>query len=40
MYYLALIFASLQYSTKKVVDPMGLIEALRLEKGNQQDAAE
>jgi ubiquitin carboxyl-terminal hydrolase 48 len=35
-----MIFASLQYSRKQVVDPMALVEALNLDKGNQQDAAE
>ncbi|KAK8864689.1 hypothetical protein IAR55_001941 [Kwoniella newhampshirensis] len=29
-----------EYSERKVVDPMGLIDALRLSKGDQQDAAE
>ncbi|WWC89000.1 uncharacterized protein L201_003917 [Kwoniella dendrophila CBS 6074] len=40
LYHLAMVFGMLQYSNRDVVDPMGLIEALRLEKGNQQDAAE
>ncbi|WVQ80125.1 hypothetical protein IAT38_002226 [Cryptococcus sp. DSM 104549] len=40
LYHLALVFAMLGYSDRKVVDPMGLIEALRLNKGDQQDAAE
>lgn len=40
LYNLALVFASLQHTEKKVVDPSGLVKALRLESGNQQDAAE
>nr|XP_019046681.1 hypothetical protein I302_05431 [Kwoniella bestiolae CBS 10118]OCF25611.1 hypothetical protein I302_05431 [Kwoniella bestiolae CBS 10118] len=40
LYHLAMVFGMLQHSNRQVVDPMGLIEALRLEKGNQQDAAE
>lgn len=38
--HLANIFAMLEYSKRKVVDPGALIEALQLAKGNQQDAAE
>lgn len=40
LYQLALIFAKLEYSEKSVVDPMGLIDSLRLNTGDQQDAAE
>ncbi|KAE8539220.1 hypothetical protein D1P53_004316 [Cryptococcus gattii VGV] len=40
LYQLALIFAKLEYSEKSVIDPMGLIDALRLNAGDQQDAAE
>ncbi|WWC62222.1 uncharacterized protein I303_104817 [Kwoniella dejecticola CBS 10117] len=40
LYQLAMVFGMLQHSNRQIVDPMGLIEALRLEKGNQQDAAE
>ncbi|WWC94448.1 hypothetical protein V866_001294 [Kwoniella sp. B9012] len=40
LFHLAMVFGMLQHSNRQVVDPMGLIEALRLEKGNQQDAAE
>ncbi|ODN97958.1 hypothetical protein I350_07595 [Cryptococcus amylolentus CBS 6273] len=40
LFQLALIFGMLEHSEKKVVDPMGLIDALRLNKGDQQDAAE
>ncbi|WVQ77862.1 hypothetical protein IAR50_007560 [Cryptococcus sp. DSM 104548] len=40
LFQLALIFAMLEHSEKKVVDPMGLIDALRLNAGDQQDAAE
>ncbi|ORY26328.1 hypothetical protein BCR39DRAFT_541321 [Naematelia encephala] len=40
LYHLALVFAQLQFSEKSIVDPMGLIEALRLNTGDQQDAAE
>lgn len=38
--HLAQIFAMLQVSQREVVDPGPLIEALRLNKGDQQDAAE
>ncbi|KIR98682.1 hypothetical protein L804_04261 [Cryptococcus deuterogattii 2001/935-1] len=40
LYQLALIFTKLEYSEKSVIDPMGLIDALRLNAGDQQDAAE
>ncbi|OXG77311.1 ubiquitin carboxyl-terminal hydrolase 48 [Cryptococcus neoformans var. grubii Br795] len=40
LYQLALIFAKLEYSEKSVVDPMGLVDSLRLNTGDQQDAAE
>ncbi|WVQ99731.1 hypothetical protein IAU59_006873 [Kwoniella sp. CBS 9459] len=40
LYHLASIFAMLQYSDRAVVDPSFLIEALRLDKGEQQDAGE
>ncbi|WWC69883.1 uncharacterized protein I206_103826 [Kwoniella pini CBS 10737] len=40
LYQLAIVFGMLQHSNRQLVDPMGLIDALRLEKGNQQDAAE
>lgn len=40
MYHLANIFAMMQESHRPVVDPGALIEALRLNKGSQQDAAE
>jgi hypothetical protein len=35
-----MIFASLQYSGRAVVDPSPLIESLGLKKNDQQDAAE
>lgn len=37
---LASVFGRLQLSRRPVVDPGPLIEALRLNKGDQQDAAE
>lgn len=37
---LASVFGRLQISRRPVVDPGPLIEALRLNKGDQQDAAE
>jgi ubiquitin carboxyl-terminal hydrolase 48 len=37
---LALTFTGLQKSARAVFDPAGLVEALRLEKGDQQDASE
>ena len=40
LYHLAMIFASLQYSERAVVDPTPLIESLGLKKTDQQDAAE
>lgn len=40
LYHLANIFAMLQESKRQVVDPGALIDALKLNKGNQQDAAE
>jgi ubiquitin carboxyl-terminal hydrolase 48 len=40
MYQLALTFAALELSQQKVYDPSGLVDALLLEKGNQQDASE
>ncbi|WOO83634.1 Ubiquitin carboxyl-terminal hydrolase 48 [Vanrija pseudolonga] len=40
LHHLANIFAMMHYSNKPVVDPGALIEALRLNKGDQQDAAE
>jgi ubiquitin carboxyl-terminal hydrolase 48 len=40
LYHLAMIFASLQYSGRAVVDPSPLIESLGLKKNDQQDAAE
>lgn len=40
LYHLANIFAKLQCSQRSVVDPGELVEALRLNKGHQQDAAE
>ncbi|WVF71134.1 hypothetical protein IAT40_005931 [Kwoniella sp. CBS 6097] len=40
LYHLASVFAMLQYSERAVVDPSFLIEALRLDKGDQQDAGE
>lgn len=40
LYHLANIFAMMQESRRPVADPGALIEALRLNKGNQQDAAE
>ncbi|GMK59688.1 hypothetical protein CspeluHIS016_0802940 [Cutaneotrichosporon spelunceum] len=40
LFYLAKIFAAMRYTLRQVVDPGALIEALRLDKGAQQDAAE
>ncbi|KAL1405904.1 hypothetical protein Q8F55_007584 [Vanrija albida] len=40
LHHLANIFAMMHFSNKAVVDPGALIEALRLNKGDQQDAAE
>lgn len=40
LYHLGSIFAMLQNSQRAVVDPGALVEALRLNKGHQQDAAE
>ncbi|OCF31948.1 hypothetical protein I316_06331 [Kwoniella heveanensis BCC8398] len=40
LYHLASVFAMLQHSQRAVVDPSFLIEALRLDKGDQQDAGE
>jgi ubiquitin carboxyl-terminal hydrolase 48 len=40
MYQLALTFAALQLSNSVTYDPSGLVDALMLEKGNQQDASE
>jgi hypothetical protein len=40
LFHLANIFGMLQHSQRHVVDPGALIEALRLNKGYQQDAAE
>ena len=40
LFHLAYIFASLQYTQRSYVDPAVLIEALRLDKGDQQDAGE
>lgn len=40
LYHLAYIFASLQHTQRPYVDPTVLIEALRLDKGDQQDAGE
>jgi ubiquitin carboxyl-terminal hydrolase 48 len=40
MYQLALTFAALQLSDSVTYDPSGLVDALMLEKGNQQDASE
>jgi ubiquitin carboxyl-terminal hydrolase 48 len=40
IYHLAIVFASLQFSERAVVDPSPLIDSLGLKKGDQQDAAE
>lgn len=40
IHHLAILFASLQYSARAVVDPTPLIDSLGLKKGDQQDAAE
>lgn len=40
LFHLAKIFAAMRYTRRPVVDPGALIEALRLNKGAQQDAAE
>ncbi|BEI93443.1 uncharacterized protein CcaverHIS019_0510710 [Cutaneotrichosporon cavernicola] len=40
LFHLAMIFAAMRYTCRQVVDPGALIEALRLDKGAQQDAAE
>ncbi|KAK4687825.1 hypothetical protein P7C73_g2281, partial [Tremellales sp. Uapishka_1] len=40
LFHLALVFASLQYTEKQIVDPTGLVEVLKLNKSDQQDAAE
>jgi ubiquitin carboxyl-terminal hydrolase 48 len=40
LFHLAHIFASLQHTEERFIDPMALIESLRLNKGEQQDAAE
>jgi hypothetical protein len=40
LYHLGLVFASLEKSERQAVDPEGLINKLKLEKGNQQDAQE
>ncbi|KLT43767.1 hypothetical protein CC85DRAFT_284275 [Cutaneotrichosporon oleaginosum] len=40
LFHLAKIFAAMRYTRRSVVDPGALIEALRLNKGAQQDAAE
>jgi ubiquitin carboxyl-terminal hydrolase 48 len=34
------VFAALQYSKRKVVDPSSLVEALQLKTEDQQDAGE
>ncbi|WVN87735.1 uncharacterized protein L203_102930 [Cryptococcus depauperatus CBS 7841] len=40
LYHLALVFAMLEYSDRRIVDPLCLIHALRLKESDQQDAAE
>jgi ubiquitin carboxyl-terminal hydrolase 48 len=40
LFHLAHIFTSLEFTQKPFVDPRGLIESLRLNTGEQQDAAE
>jgi len=40
LYHLGSVFGMLQHSRRAVVDPGALINALKLNKGEQQDAAE
>lgn len=40
IFQLALTFAALQTSEMKYYDPKGLVNALRVDTGNQQDASE
>lgn len=40
LFHLVKVFAALQHSKRKVVDPSGLVEALKLKTDDQQDAGE
>jgi ubiquitin carboxyl-terminal hydrolase 48 len=40
IFHLVRVLAALQYSKKKVVDPSGLVKALKLQTDDQQDAGE